>query len=99
MPSLTLVIGNKNYSSRSQRPWLLLRQAGIPFEEERIPLYTPGSPEALAAWSPSGMVPALHVGDLLVGDSLAICEYLIERFPDMQVWPLVAAARAVARAV
>ena len=99
MPSLTLVIGNKNYSSWSLRPWLLLRQADIPFEAVRIPLYVPGSTEALATWSPSGKVPALHDGDLRVWDSLAICEYLNERFPDKQLWPADAAARAVARAV
>src|SRR5512139_1086452 len=99
MPPLTLVIGNKNYSSWSLRPWLVLRQAGIPFEEVRIPLYRPGSTEALAAWSPSGKVPALHDGDLRVWDSLAICEYLNERFPDKQLWPRDAAARAVARSI
>ncbi|MFH1817653.1 MAG: glutathione S-transferase [Pseudomonadota bacterium] len=99
MPSLTLVIGNKNYSSWSLRPWLLLRHAGIPFEAVRIPLYAPGSTEALAIWSPSGKVPALHDGDLRVWDSLAICEYLAERFPDKQLWPVEPAARAVARAV
>lgn len=99
MPPLTLIIGNKNYSSWSLRPWLLLRQAGIPFDEVRIPLYAPGSTEALAAWSPSGKVPALHDGDLRVWDSLAICEYLNERFPDKQLWPADAAARAVARSV
>ncbi len=99
MPSLTLVIGNKNYSSWSLRPWLLLRHAGIPFEEVRIPLYQPGSTEALATWSPSGKVPALHEGDIRVWDSLAICETLDERFPDKQLWPADAAARAVARSV
>jgi glutathione S-transferase len=99
MPSLTLVIGNKNYSSWSMRPRLLLRQAGIPFEEVRIPLYQPDSAAQLAAWSPSGLVPALHDGDIKVWDSLAICEYVNERFPDRQLWPADTAARAVARAV
>jgi glutathione S-transferase len=99
MPHLTLVIGNKNYSSWSLRPWLVLRQAGIPFEEVRIPLYTPESTSALAAWSPSGKVPALHDGDIRVWDSLAICEYLNERFPDKHLWPLDAAARDYADAV
>jgi len=99
MTPLTLIIGNKNYSSWSLRPWLLLRQAGIPFEEVRIPLYAPASTEALAAWSPSGKVPALHDGEIKVWDSLAICEYLNERFPDKQLWPAGAAARAVARSV
>jgi glutathione S-transferase len=96
---LTLVIGNKNYSSWSLRPWLVLRQAGIPFDEVLIPLYQPDSATALAKWSPSGKVPALHDGDIRVWDSLAICEYLHERFPDKQLWPADAAARAVARSV
>jgi glutathione S-transferase len=99
MPPLTLVIGNKNYSSWSLRPWLLLRQAGIPFDEVYIPLYRPDSAAALAQWSPSGKVPALHDGDVRVWDSLAICEYLAERFPDRQLWPADATARAVARSV
>ena len=96
---LTLVIGNKNYSSWSMRPWLALRQAGIPFEEVRIPLYCPGSEAELAKWSPSGLVPTLHDGGIRVWDSLAICEYLHERFPDKQLWPADAEARAVARSV
>jgi glutathione S-transferase len=99
MSSLTLIIGNKNYSSWSMRPWLLLRQAGIPFDEVRIPLYVPGSEIDLAKWSPSGKVPALHDGEIRVWDSLAICEYLAERFPEHNLWPVDAAARAVARSV
>ena len=99
MSSLTLIIGNKNYSSWSMRPWLLLRQAGIPFDEVRIPLYVPGSEIDLAKWSPSGKVPALHDGAIRVWDSLAICEYLAERFPELELWPADAAARAVARSV
>lgn len=99
MTPLTLVIGNKNYSSWSMRPWLVLRQAGIPFEEVRIPLYVPESAALLTAWSPSGKVPALHDGDIRVWDSLAICEYLNERFPELNLWPADAAARAVARSV
>ena len=99
MTALTLVIGNKNYSSWSMRPWLVLRQAGIPFAEVRIPLYLPESSAPLASWSPSCKVPALHDGDIRVWDSLAICEYLNERFPDRQLWPRDATARAVARSV
>ncbi|MDA8129479.1 MAG: glutathione S-transferase family protein [Betaproteobacteria bacterium] len=99
MSSLTLVIGNKNYSSWSLRPWLAMRQADIPFATVRVPLYAPGSAAELAAWSPSGKVPALHDGELRVWDSLAICEYLHERFPDRQLWPADAAARATARSV
>lgn len=99
MTPLTLVIGNKNYSSWSLRPWLVLREAGLPFAEVRVPLYAPGSAAALAKWSPSGKVPALHDGDIVVWDSLAICEYLAERFPDTQLWPRDPTARAVARSI
>jgi glutathione S-transferase len=99
MIPLTLVIGNKNDSSWSLRPWLMLRQAGIPFEEMCIPLYRPESTAALAARSPSGKVPELHNGDIQAWDSLAISETLNERFPDKQLWPADAAARAVARSV
>jgi glutathione S-transferase len=99
MPSLTLVIGNKNYSSWSMRPWLVLRQADVAFREVRIPLYWPESAAELSAWSPSGKVPALHDGEIRVWDSLAICEYLAERFPEKQLWPADPAARAVARSV
>lgn len=99
MTPLTLIIGNKNYSSWSMRPWLVLRQAGFAFEEVRTPLYVPGSETDLAKWSPSGNVPALHDGDIRVWDSLAICEYLAERFPEHHLWPADAAARAVARSV
>ena len=77
----------------------MLRQAGIPFEEMRIPRYRPESTAALATWSPSGKVPALHDGDIRVWDSLAICETFNERFPDKQLWPADAVARAVARSV
>lgn len=94
---LQLVIGNKNFSSWSLRPWLLLRQAGIPFDEVRIPLYRTDSAEPLARLSPSGLVPVLHDGDLRVWDSLAICEYVNERFPEKQLWPQDRSARAVAR--
>ncbi|WP_324779642.1 glutathione S-transferase family protein [Thiobacillus sedimenti] len=99
MTSLTLVIGNKNYSSWSMRPWLVLRQADIDFKEVRIPLYWPESAAQLTAWSPSGKVPALHDGEIKVWDSLAICEYLAERFPEKQLWPADATARAVARSI
>ena len=99
MSALTLVIGNKNYSSWSLRPWLVMRQAGIPFEEVRIPLYRTDTLDKLRAWSPSGLVPLLRDGELKVWDSLAICEYLNERFPEHRLWPADPAARAVARSV
>lgn len=98
MTDLTLVIGNKNYSSWSLRPWLAMRVAGIPFQEVRIPLYRPDTLADLKARSPSGLVPLLQDGDLKVWDSLAICEYLAERFPERGLWPTDAAARAQARA-
>ena len=97
--ALTLVIGNKNYSSWSLRPWLLLRAAGIPFEELRLCLDTPGFDAAVRRRSPAALVPVLHDGDLTVWDSLAICEYLAERFPAAGAWPDAPEARARARAV
>jgi len=92
-----LYIGNKNYSSWSLRPWLLLTQAGIPFEERVIPLDQPDSAARIGSVSAAGRVPVLVDGSLTVWDSLAICEYLAERFPEKGLWPRDAAARAVAR--
>jgi glutathione S-transferase len=99
MPDPTLVIGNKNYSSWSLRPWLLLRNAGIPFTEIRIPLYTPESSQQISRYSPSGHVPVLLDDATHVWESLAICEYVAERFPEAHGWPESPAVRAVARAV
>lgn len=95
----TLVIGNKNYSSWSLRPWLLLRHHDIAFDEVRLPLDTPEFASGVARWSPSGRVPVLHRGDLVVWDSLAICEYVDEAFLEGRGWPREASTRAVARAV
>src|SRR5579863_7965651 len=97
MAPLTLVIGNKNYSSWSLRPWLLLKHLGVAFSEMLIPLDQPGTREELEKYSPSARVPVLRHGDLTVWDSLAICEYLAETTG--KGWPAAAAARAVARAV
>ena len=72
--SLVLVIGNKSYSSWSMRPWMLLEQFRIPFEERVIPIYMEGSKERILDVSPSGKVPALIDGDTVVWDSLSICE-------------------------
>ena len=97
MSEPTLVIGNKNYSSWSLRPWLAMRVAGIPFAEHRIPLYGPGSKDQILVYSPAGKVPCLADGDLRVWDSLSICEYLAEKHPGL--WPQDPAARALARSV
>jgi len=80
MSELTLIIGNKNYSSWSLRPWLLLKQAGIPFRERYIPIRHDAWFAQIHALSPSGRAPALHDGSIHVWDSLAICECLAERF-------------------
>lgn len=98
--SLTLVVGNKNYSSWSMRPWVALKGAGIAFAEISIPLYTgPADKARILAVTPSGKVPALVDGDVTVWDSLAIIEYAAEKFPDAKLWPADAAARAHARSV
>jgi glutathione S-transferase len=94
---LTLVIGNKNYSSWSLRPWLALKQAGIAFHEVAVELYGPDSKAQILKHSPSGKVPALIDAGLTVWDSMAICEYAAEVEPTL--WPRQRAARAVARAV
>jgi glutathione S-transferase len=96
--SLTLVIGNKNYSSWSLRPWIAMKAAGIPFEEVVIPLYVPGSPEQILKYSPAGKVPILIDGDETIWESLAILEHLAERFPQAGLWPADRRARSFARA-
>ena len=97
MAAPLLVVGNKNYSSWSLRPWLAMKALGIPFQELRIPLYGEGSKEKILAHSPAGKVPCLVDGGLRVWDSLAIMEYLAERHPG--VWPADAALRARARSI
>ncbi len=94
-----LIIGNKNYSSWSLRPWLLMREAGIDFDEHRIPLDTPTSKQEILGYSPAGRVPVLLLGDLAVWDSLAICETVAERWPDRRLWPDDADERAHARSI
>ena len=100
---LKLYIGNKNYSSWSMRPWVLLKQAQIPFEEVKLRFdsFDPGSTFKAAAHAvnPVGKVPALVDGDLAVWDTLAIAEYLAEQFPDKHLWPADKADRARARSV
>jgi glutathione S-transferase len=98
--ALKLVIGNKNYSSWSMRPWLALRAGDIAFEEVFIPLYTgEADKNRILAVTPSGKVPALVDGDVTVWDSLAIIEYAAERFPQARLWPEDRGARAHARSV
>jgi glutathione S-transferase len=98
---MQLVIGNKNYSSWSFRPWIAMKALGIPFEEILIPFGTPlGNPafkQQLAAYTPAGMVPVLVDGDVHVWETLAILEYLGEKCPDKRLWPADAKARAAAR--
>jgi glutathione S-transferase len=95
----TLVIGNKNYSSWSLRPWLLMRNAGIEFDELRIPLSQPDTRQRILSYSGAGKVPILLHGDLTVWDSFAICEYIAERHPQVGAWPKDPSQRARARSV
>ena len=97
--ALKLIIGNKNYSSWSLRPWIAMKVAGIPFEEQVIPLYEPGSREQVLQYSANGKVPVLVDGDQPIWESLAILEYLAEKFPKAGLWPVDAKARAHARVV
>jgi glutathione S-transferase len=97
--TLKLILGNKNYSSWSLRPWIAMRHAGIVFDEEVIPLYEPGSREKVLKYSPTGKVPVLVDGDTVIWESLAILDHLAEKFPKAQLWPSDPKARAHARAV
>lgn len=100
---LKLFIGNKNYSSWSMRPWVLLTQGGIPFEEVKVRFDSfdanSSFKKTLAAVTPTGKVPALQDGALVVWDTLAIAEYVAEQFPDKQLWPAERTARAHARSI
>lgn len=97
--ALQLIIGNKNYSSWSLRPWIAMKVAGIPFTETVIPLYLPGSSEEILKYSPAGKVPILIDGGESVWESLAILEYLAELFPAAGLWPADSRARSVARTI
>ena len=98
MADYKLYLGNKNYSSWSLRAWLVMKQCGVPFGEEVVPLRETATQTAILRHSPSGRVPVLEIGDLRVCESIAIAEYLAERFPDAKLWPADRAARAAARA-
>ncbi|MFT4251028.1 MAG: glutathione S-transferase family protein [Caulobacter sp.] len=96
---MELVIGTKKWSTWSLRPWLALKRVGVPFKETLIPLREAETSETeIAKHSPSKLVPVLKDGDLTVWDSLAICEYLAEKFPEAGLWPADPALRALARA-
>jgi glutathione S-transferase len=94
---MQLIIGNKNYSSWSLRPWLLLSHFNIAFEETRIPLDTPEFTSTLAQYSAAGKVPVLQDKGIEIWDSLAICEYISEQYLNGKGWPADALARAQAR--
>src|SRR5580704_19528720 len=99
--TLKLVIGNKNYSSWSMRPWIAMRASNIAFDEVLIPLYTDdkADKQRIVDFTGSGKVPALIDGDVTIWDSLAIIEYAAERFPEARLWPGDRAARAHARSI
>jgi glutathione S-transferase len=97
--TLKLVLGSRNYSSWSLRPWLAMKSAAIPFEETVLPIYLPGARQAILAFSPSGKVPVLLDGGIRVWESFAIIEYVAEKFPAAGLWPQDAAERAYARAI
>jgi len=97
--ALNLIIGNKNYSSWSLRPWIAMKVAGIPFAERVISLDDPHFKRTVMAISPAGKVPALADGEVHVWESLAILEYLADKFPDAKLWPDDPEARAHARAL
>ncbi len=99
MADFTIYIANKNYSSWSLRAWLMLKRAGVTFREVMIPLRQPDTRTEIMRHSPSGKVPALTHGKIVIWESLAIGEYLHERFPAKKLWPSSIHARATARAV
>jgi glutathione S-transferase len=99
MSDLTLVIGNKNYSSWSLRPWIFLKQNQIQFDEKRVALFTETTHQELSQYNSGFKVPVLKDGDLLVWDSLAILEYLAEKHPETNGWPRQLSARAMARSI
>src|SRR5437764_6096453 len=95
--SYQLVIGDKNISSWSLRPWLAMRQVGIPFEEINVKLRQPESQADILRYSPSGRVPTLLTDSQAIWDSLSILEYLAEAHPEARLWPQAREARALAR--
>lgn len=96
---LKLVIANKNYSSWSMRPWVAMTAFNIPFQEIRLLLERADTSAQIAHYSAAGRVPTLIAGETTIWDSLAICEYLAEQFPEKKMWPEDVAARALARSI
>lgn len=94
---MKLLVGNRNYSSWSLRPWLVLRHFDLPFEDEVLMLSGDGWRETLAARSPTGKVPVLIDGDLVIPETLAIIEYLADKYPEKHIWPEDRRERALAR--
>ena len=99
MAGLFLLTGNKKYSSWSLRPWIVMKHAGLKFDEQFVALQQPNTKANILKYSPSGKVPFLRHGKIEVWESLAICEYLAEAFPKKGLWPRDKGARAQARAV
>jgi glutathione S-transferase len=97
--ALTLIVGNKNYSSWSMRPYLALAHLDEPFEEVVVPLDQPDTAENIGRYSPAGRVPVLHDGELVIWDSLAILEYLAEKYPAAGLWPAHREVRARCRSI
>lgn len=96
---MTLIIGNKTYSSWSLRPWVLMRHFDIPFQEVLIKLDLPTTRQEILKFSPSAKVPSLTDGSICVWESMSICEYLNEKYPEKKMWPQDVAARARARSI
>jgi len=96
---MKLILGNKNYSSWSFRPWIAMKQIGLDFEEVVIPMNQPDTRARMLEHSPTGLVPTLIDGDASVFETIAILEYLNDRFPDAGLWPTDVAVRAHARAI
>lgn len=99
MPDLTLIIGNKNYSSWSLRPWVFMKHYQVKFEEIRVALFTEDTDEKLSQYNSDYKVPVLKDGGFVVWDSLSILEYVSEQYLESRGWPIVAEARAMARSM
>ena len=95
----TLILGSRNTSSWSLRAWLVLKRCGLSFQEHLIQMRQPDTKANILKVSPSGYVPVLKRGELVICDTLAIAEYLAEQFPDLALWPIESDARAIARSV